>query len=196
MKKRLYTDYQQYLAHQVEKTSRKSTIRRMESKRTCELRRFRKVFTMLLPYLPEQSRVLCLGARYGYEVEAFAHYRFKGVRRQYRAVGIDLVPHPPWVVYGDMYAIPFSTAEFDLVYSNSLDHVHDLSQVLSEVRRVLVRRGLILFHLALNQFQDYESLAFESIAEVMQELPDFRKLVTIRSLRSGLNCRLLLRRRG
>lgn len=84
--------------------------------------------------------VLCLGARLGGEVRAF---REMGCF----AVGIDVNPgeYNTFVLYGDFQHIQYADESVDLVFTNCLDHVRDLAQLLNEVRIVLRPDGL--FHI-------------------------------------------------
>lgn len=55
-------------------------------------------------------------------------------------------PPPPAFVAGDMAALPFGAAQFDLVWSNlALQWVNDLPRALAEFRRVLRVGGLAMF---------------------------------------------------
>lgn len=87
-------------------------------------------------YIGRSSKILCLGARQGTEVRAFRDLNCI-------AIGVDLEPGPEneYVMYGDFHNLKFSDNTFDIVFTNSLDHVKDLGKFLSEVRRVLVDGG-------------------------------------------------------
>jgi len=104
--------------------------------------KFRKVLRERLKYLdfikPEQ-KVLCLGARLGAEVRAFLDLGCF-------AVGIDLNPGEKnkYVLYGDFHDLQFASDSIDIVYTNSLDHVLDLSKTVEEIHRVLKRAGHII----------------------------------------------------
>jgi SAM-dependent methyltransferase len=81
--------------------------------------------------------VLCLGARLGGEVRAF---REMGCF----AVGIDLNPgeNNTLVLYGDFHHIQFANSSLDIVFTNSLDHVLYLANLLAEVKRILKPGGI------------------------------------------------------
>jgi SAM-dependent methyltransferase len=148
---------------------------------------FEQWFEILRGVLPFQGPALCLGARLGCEVSVLRKLGFD-------AVGVDLVPCLPLVVYGDFHNLRFPSGSFDLVYSNSIDHVYDLKKFLGEASRVC--RHVILFHLALCHLGTFESLRVDKVEEVTSLLPEFRvmKSETFGQLSKGLNHVLLLRR--
>lgn len=84
--------------------------------------------------------VLCLGARLGGEVRAF-------LEMGCFAIGIDLNPGEDntLVLHGDFHHIQFAESSVDLVFTNCLDHVRELSLLLAEVNRVLKPDGI--FHI-------------------------------------------------
>jgi SAM-dependent methyltransferase len=116
------------------------------------------------------SRVLCLAARLGGEVRAFLdHGCF--------AVGIDLNPgiENAYVVAGDFHALQFPDHTVDIVFTNSLDHVRDLKQVVSEMRRVLVPTGRVLIEAMTGdaegtKFDYYESYAWPTVTALIKRL--------------------------
>jgi demethylmenaquinone methyltransferase/2-methoxy-6-polyprenyl-1,4-benzoquinol methylase len=89
---------------------------------------------------------------------------FEAAPRVRRAVGLDVtfrmlqlarargeraggtrLPHPPALLTGDMMALPFGDASFDVVTTGyGLRNVPDLDQSLSEIHRVLARGGRLL----------------------------------------------------
>lgn len=188
MKRRPYKNYDQYLQHQIKKTADPRVRKRVSARQERYKLWFLEKLKILDPPV-KNARILCIGARYGYEVKVLRHFG-------YDAIGLDLVPCPPLVVKGDMHQIPFADALFDAVYSNSLDHAYDLSKALSEVRRVLKPRAMVLFHLALGHEGKFESLNIERVEEVLSLLPDFRVLVSkgFKPYGIGLNHTLLLER--
>ena len=104
--------------------------------------RFRKVLRERLKdlyFIKSDQAVLCLGARLGAEVKAFLDLGCF-------AIGIDLNPglKNKYVLYGDFHDLQFATDSIDILYTNSLDHVLDLSKMVKEMRRVLKRTGHII----------------------------------------------------
>lgn len=90
--------------------------------------------------LKKNSYILCLGARTGAEVKAFRKLGFF-------SIGIDLTfpKNSPFVLYGDFHNLDFPEKSFDLIYSNTLDHVYNHEKFIKEILRVLKKDGKILF---------------------------------------------------
>ena len=103
-----YGDYAAYLADQRAKTLAPETRARFADRRAGRVTSFRRQFEHLLAGLPPALPAVCLGARYGEEVEAL---RSLG----HDAIGVDLVEHPPLVTEADFHALPFADGQFRLV---------------------------------------------------------------------------------
>src|ERR1700752_401354 len=104
LRRREYASYDDYVAHQ---RSKLATIKNPKRKREVLLNGLRE---RLGPH-PENTRgtsVICLGARYGAECEAF-------IERGAFAVGVDLNPGPSnrFVVTGDFHAMQYADASID-----------------------------------------------------------------------------------
>jgi SAM-dependent methyltransferase len=134
--KRRYADYDDYIAHQVDKLD--SLGGKAFANPEKAVQRFRRRFEIIDQLLPHGS-VLCLGARRGEEVKAF-------IELGHFAIGIDLNPGPTpeLVVVGDFHALNFANESVDCVYMNCLDHAWDLDKILSEICRVLKPGGLFV----------------------------------------------------
>ncbi len=134
---------------------------------------FEKVLGRRLSNLPEVKAgcsALCLAARLGAEVRAFH-------RNGCFAVGIDLNPGKanPYVLPGDFHSLQFPDESVDIVYSNSLDHVFDLSKFVSEVRRVLKPSGVAIFEVVYGVKEGYtpglyETFVWETVRDLEKEL--------------------------
>jgi SAM-dependent methyltransferase len=133
-----YATYEQYLADQPTKARLPEWQERMAADRTARVEWFRSRFAKL-PLTP--GTVLCLGARYGEEVEAFRQLGFVG------AIGIDLEPCLPWVQAGDMNRLDFPDESVSIVYSNAFDHCWQPTAFIAEIERVLKPGGLAVLHL-------------------------------------------------
>jgi SAM-dependent methyltransferase len=109
--------------------------------------------------IPKGSRVLCLAARKGGEVRAF-------LDQGCFAVGVDLNPglENQYVIAGDFHHLQFGNQCVDVIYTNSLDHVRDLSKVVQEMRRVLTPDGLILIEASRGTEEGYKTAFWESFA--------------------------------
>jgi len=139
-------------------------------------------------WVAKGAKVVCLGAGQGFEVEGFQELG-------YDAIGIDLVPNPPLVIEGDFQKTPFEDGQFDLVYSNAVDHVYDLGMFSAEVKRITKPTACMMFHLALEQpAVGHEALEIDSVEEFMSFLPEYEILRQL-TFDSCLNTGLMLRRR-
>lgn len=126
--------------------------------------RFKKLFEIVSPLLPERANVMCIGARSGWEVKAYRDLGHNGI-------GIDLYPgrDNPYVVYGDAHDIAWPDGLFDLVYCNVIDHLPYMDKFLAEARRISKRDGLCLFEFGRGmRAEQCEALAWES-ADVLIE---------------------------
>ncbi len=106
----------------------------------------RKVYDFLLDFIrfekhiPQGGKVLCLGARFGEEVLAFR-------RLGYDAIGIDLwADEGDLVIKGDWNDLPFEN-EFDVIYTNSIDHAWDIEEMIQEIEKALKSIGKVIIAL-------------------------------------------------
>jgi SAM-dependent methyltransferase len=134
--RRRYDSYRQYLDHQAAKLD--EITDRLEETQAEDLAEFQRRFETCTSLQP-RSRVLCLGARLGTEVNAF-------LKLGHFAVGIDLNPgeNNQFVLHGDFHHLVFAAGSVDVVYTNVLDHVFDLERAMAEVTRVLTPDGMLL----------------------------------------------------
>lgn len=130
---RAYTSYADYVRLQGLKATRERVA--LLATRPKALERFTHDFQSAQRHL-RPGPVLCLGARTGAEVLAFARAGFTG------SVGIDLYPIGDCVIHADWHALPFVDASVPNVYTNSLDHCLYLDRLATEVHRVLVPKGI------------------------------------------------------
>ena len=168
--KYLRTDdsYGEYIKHQLKKTTDPEIIKRFGDRREERVSNFCSEFKVLIKHVPlKTKRILCLGARYGEEVEALQ-------KLGYDAIGIDLVSCIPWVVEGDFHKIPFEENTFSVLYSNSIDHIRDFPLFASEVCRVLTNDGWLLVKISMKDMGTYETLQLDSGEEFIQAFPGFK----------------------
>ena len=131
--------YQDYLDHQKEKTlDPKRRAKWLGEEWSIKLNGFNEIFRQHKNLVSVCNNALCVGARTGQEVQALRDINID-------AIGIDLVPHPPLVIEGDMHNMPFSNNEFDFVFSNCFDHSLYPEKFISETKRVLKPGGFVLF---------------------------------------------------
>jgi len=166
--KRKYKKYKDYIDHQKEKTQRRPLRKKLLKKWPERRQKFLDRFKCLEKYNIVSGKVLCLAARMGCEVKVLRELGFD-------AVGIDLVAAPPLVEEGDFHNLRFGDNSFDLVFSNSIDHVHPerVLDFVSEIRRVLKPNGHVLFDVTFGSFGNYESLRIDSVEELIKQFDGF-----------------------
>jgi len=143
---RKYESYQDYTRHQWNKLEELGGQAFVDPARAIQMfaRRFADVS------LKDNSRILCLGARCGEEVQALralGHF----------AVGIDLNPGKDneYVLNGDFHDLRFSSGSVDTVYTNCLDHALDIDKIMTEIARVLRPDGRFLINIVYGYKQGY-----------------------------------------
>lgn len=145
--------YEEYLAHQIEKTSSSKVRNHYKRKSLGRQSIFKTRFEYAIQYgfIKQGWKALCLGARLGEEVRALKEL---GVD----AIGIDLVPCPPDVIEGDFQHLEYPDQSFDIVYSNSIDHSFDMEKLFSEAYRVIKHKGFLILDIfpGDNNVSDYE----------------------------------------
>tara|TARA_R110000824_G_scaffold25978_4_gene89927 strand:- start:11161 stop:11955 length:795 start_codon:yes stop_codon:yes gene_type:complete len=172
MQKRKYHDYDEYLVHQAEKSYSKDRKKRLTGGLSVvRTWIFRERFSILKQKnaFREDSYGLCLGARYGEEVEA--------LKTHCDAIGIDLVEDLPNVVSGDFHDIPFPEGHFDFVYTNSLDHGYDLEKIFIETARVLKDNSYFCVDCCFDAYGKHESIKINNMNELILALPSNLKMI-------------------
>ncbi|SFM94468.1 class I SAM-dependent methyltransferase [Thermodesulforhabdus norvegica] len=152
---RYYRDYISYLEHQASKFP---LINKDEL--AVYDREYRALLRDRLTaggFIKEGMKVLCLGARQGTEVKAFLDLGCF-------AVGVDINPgdNNHFVLYGDFHSLQFPDGVVDVVFTNSLDHVFDIQEVLNEVRRVLDKTGFFVVEAIMGKGEGIEPDEFAS----------------------------------
>jgi SAM-dependent methyltransferase len=140
------------------------------------VRAYAKLFAGVSSCL-KSGKVLCLGARAGWEVEGAILAGFKG------SIGIDLHPGTAMVMKADWHDMPFKDNSFENAFTNSIDHCLYFPKLVSEIRRVLVPGGV--FFLTATQYEEWKT---KPIADRMEKslealfwddtddlLPEFQK---------------------
>jgi SAM-dependent methyltransferase len=136
-----YPDYETYLEEQVAKVRGREDYIRLKSQR--KLRDFFLDFIRFYGFIRDGCRVLCLGARFGEEVRAFR-------RLGYEAIGIDLwADEGDLVIKGDWNDLPFEN-EFDVIYTNSIDHAFNIETMAEQVEKALKKDGIMIIALDQN----------------------------------------------
>lgn len=147
---REYNNYQEYLNHQKEKSLNADRVKKwLKEDWHPKVEMFINHFKRNKDYLIKGGEVLGVCARTGQEIEAL---NLLGMN----AIGIDIVPYPPLVIFGDAHNLPFKDNQFDFVFSNSLDHSIYPKLFLNEMLRVLKTNGYGMLHLQItNEVDEY-----------------------------------------
>jgi len=140
-RQRRYESYEAYAEHQASKLKHHMKLGKLANKYTPRFKAALAPRIQALTSLIETPgrAVLCLAARNGAECEAWTEGGFL-------AIGIDLNPgeHNRFVLTGDFHALQFPDCVFDVVFTNSLDHVFELGKVIDEAERVLKPAGIFV----------------------------------------------------
>ena len=157
-----YKNYDEYLNHQLEKTNNPDVIESHKLNRDKRISDFVWKFNALNE-VERECNVLCIGSRYGEEIEALNKQGFKDV------VGIDLMEYPPYTSKMDMHDLKFDNDKFSIIYTNSLDHSNDIHKAIGEMIRVVNKTfGMIIIELELyNDHGKYENYVFESPKDII-----------------------------
>jgi SAM-dependent methyltransferase len=152
--RRRYASYDEYVEHQASKLDKIAP--RLHEKADEDFTEFRRRFATCAALVGARS-VLCLGARLGTEVRALHDLG-------YFAVGIDLNPgeRNPYVLPGDFHRIVFPNGSIDAVYTNALDHVFSLAELVGEVGRLLRPGGVFIADLELGSDEGFIPGQYES----------------------------------
>jgi len=138
-----YKQYDDYLKFQKEKTLDPERIEKWFNQEwEKKYNGFREIFNNNYQYIKDKSNAICLGARTGQEVKALIDLGIK-------AIGIDLVPFPPYTIEGDIHNLKALDSTFDFIFTNIFDHSLYPDKFCNEMERVCKSGGIIIIHLQL-----------------------------------------------
>ena len=142
--------YEDYVNKQLEKTLDPNRINKWKGEEwEIKVDGFRDLFKRNEEFLKNKKNSICLGARTGQEVFVLRELGLD-------SIGIDLVEFPPYTIKGDIHNLQFENEEFDLVFTNILDHSIYLEKFISEMERVCIKSGIIILNVQENRpFDDY-----------------------------------------
>ncbi|XP_015055088.1 uncharacterized protein LOC107001630 [Solanum pennellii] len=189
-----YTTYDTYIQKQLNKTLNPK-LRKIWMTRDWDrkIQVFSKFFIDLKNenFLSDTSKVLCIGARMGQEVEALKRI---GVSD---SIGMDLVPYPPLVMKGDFHNQPFDDRTFDLEFSNVFDHALFPVKFVSEIERTLKSGGVCVLHVSLSRRGDKYSANDLYSVEPLKKLFKRSELVRTRTVDGfGLDTEVVFRKKN
>ena len=163
-KARNYKEYSDYIEFQSEKTKNPEKRQKwLNEEWNLKLDGFKMEFSKFGNALGKDTKALCIGARTGQEVVALKEI---GVED---AIGIDIVPHPPHVIEGDMHNLDFEDETFDFIYTNVIDHSVDPEKMMAEMERVLKVGGHIFLQcqFGINQDKYTETIIESPIYDIL-----------------------------
>lgn len=148
-------EYKKYIEKQSEKTLDPTRRKKwLGEEWQLKIDGFKSEFNKLKDFLTSEKKCLCLGARTGQEVVALKEMGIDEV------IGIDIVPHEPLVIKGDIHDLEFDDNSFDFIYTNIIDHSINPQKMISEIERVLKPNGIFYLQIQLGINQD-EYTVFE-----------------------------------
>ncbi len=139
--------------------------------------------------ISKEYYILCLGARNGGEVMAFRKLGFLNT------IGVDLYPiqnvciKEQVVFKGDFHNLDFESNSFNILFSNSIDHIYDPELFLKECDRVLKIGGFCIFYLGIgSHIGDLESNSIKDKLLIFKTINKFNKYeIIINEDNSNLN---------
>ena len=118
MKTRNYENYEDYIKHQSSKDSQTDRYTKQSGPEwQLRLDGFKNEFSKLSNYLTPEKKCLVLGAAAGEKVIALRELGIESV------VGLDLIPHEPLVLKGDMHNLEYENDSFDFAKDSICSHV-------------------------------------------------------------------------
>lgn len=189
-----YTDYEDYINYQKEKTLNKEKQRKwLNEEWNLKIRIFKSLFlnsfsklginqthisqTLYNKYI---KKCLCLGSRTGQEVKAL---RDLGIED---TIGIDLVEFPPYTIKGDIHNLNFENESFDMEFSNIFDHSIYPGKFISEIERTLKPNGICILHIQIDIKQDkYTEIIVNNLNDI-EKLFKKSKLIIKTPIKSGI----------
>lgn len=189
-----FASYDDYVKLQMSKTAdpvRRSVWLGKEWQSKIDI--FSKYFEGLFSRYPingnRESRALCVGARTGQEVVALQQMKLD-------AIGIDLVPNEPYVIYGDFHSMPFASGYFQFVFTNVFDHALYPDKLVAEMERVTAKNGLIVVHLSLKSKTDSFGVTEVGDQEGVLELFKSSKVLSSNKLKYmlGMNLEIVVQK--
>ncbi len=176
-----YEKYEDYVKHQLKKTSDKSKQEKwlgVEWKKKINI--FKDLFTNIDKFINGKKKAICLGSRTGQEVVALQKL---GVED---SIGIDLHEFKPYTIVGDIHKLDFPDNTFDLAFSNIFDHSLYPEKFAAETYRVLQKGGIFILHVQLGIDQySYTEVIIENKNSIIELFKDF-KLVQDGPINSGI----------
>lgn len=175
-------DHLEYIDHQKIKTTDPVKIKKWQNEEwQIKLEGFKEIFSQYSTLFKKEGKCLGLGSRTGQEIAALNELGYQD------AIGVDIVPFPPYTIAADFHELPFDKQSASLIYSNAVDHVRIPSLWSSEINRVLKPGGYCLFNLqiGLSIEDEYTVFVIEDVEKDL--LPLFRNYTVIENKQIPMN---------
>lgn len=115
-----------------------------------------------------RSNVLCIGARYGIEIEVFKQLNFKNIN------AIDIYPRSKNIIEADMHNLPFHENQFDIIYTHhSLDHSLFPIKAVEEMYRVSKHNSFWIHSVPFDDYGKEEAIDFDNADEIISLFSKF-----------------------
>lgn len=112
--------------------------------------------------LKKERKILCIGARYGVEIEVFKQLGYSNIS------AIDIYPRSENVIEADMHNLPFSDNSFDIIYTHhSLDHSLFPEKAVKEMYKVSKKSAFWIHTVPFNDYGKEEAIDFDSSSEII-----------------------------
>lgn len=110
----------------------------------------------------KEKNILCIGSRYGIEVEAFTQLGYSKIK------AIDIYPRAEFIDEGDMHNLPYLDNTFNMVYTHhSLDHSLFPKIALKEMYRVSNKNAIWIHSIPFDDYDKEEAIDFDSADEII-----------------------------
>lgn len=184
---RKYKSYEKYIRHQSRKLDEGIRVKKkrfLPEKFNDNVRSFVLRFTEFRHFITG-GKIVCLGARLGEEVVALRDMGFEDT------IGVDINPgkNNQYVIECDFHKMPFKDNSFDLVFTNSLDHMWDLNILSKEISRVLKTGGKFIAEIShikgtqkskinlVERKANYESVIWDSDIDIINGFSQYFRML-------------------
>tara|TARA_B100001057_G_C22831831_1_gene943694 strand:+ start:784 stop:1431 length:648 start_codon:yes stop_codon:yes gene_type:complete len=183
--------YEEYLKKQLEKTLDPERIAKWKGTEwEVKVDGFKKLFDRSQEFIKDKKKALCLGSRSGQEVFVLRELGLD-------AIGIDLAEFLPYTIKGDIHDLFYKDEEFDLIFTNIIDHSLYLEKFISEMERVASKEGIIILNLITNvQTDDYAENRLNSAEPIIKMFKKSKLLINrkIKNTFDSMNVELIFKK--
>ena len=184
-----YKNYDEYINFQKQKSTNPNNIDKwMNDESAIKTEGFSEIFNRNHFWLNKKKNAICLGSRTGQEVKVLLD---KGIN----AIGVDIVPFPPYTDLGDIHNLKYKSKTFDLIFTNIMDHSINPEKFCQEMERIAISGAIIIINLQLWTRGDKytESIIYDSKSIIdMFKSVDIKINKKITNVHDSMNWELVL----